>query len=141
MKQIIKKYLLSLQYERGLSPKTIASYSIDLSKYAEYLEFKYNISDPDDIYMKHIKSFLSDYLKFYNTKDKNNNKKDYSPTTLSRYFSSIRGFHKYIVNESLSERDPSIYLDRPKIIKKLPDFLEHNQIMDIINAVDISYKF
>tara|TARA_B100001029_G_C14990645_1_gene411821 strand:- start:108 stop:1034 length:927 start_codon:yes stop_codon:yes gene_type:complete len=141
MKQIIKKYLLSLQYERGLSPKTIASYSIDLSKYAEYLEFKYNISNPDDIYMKHIKSFLSDYLRFYNTKDKNNNKKDYSPTTLSRYFSSIRGFHKYIVNESLSERDPSIYLDRPKIIKKLPDFLEHNQIMDIINAVDISYKF
>ena len=49
MKQIIKKYLLSLQYERGLSPKTIASYSTDLNKYAEYLEFKYNISNPNDI--------------------------------------------------------------------------------------------
>ena len=138
MKQIIKKYLLSLQYERGLSPKTIASYSTDLNKYAEYLEFKYNISNPNDIYMKHIKSFLSDYLRFYSTKDNN---KDYSPTTLSRYFSSIRGFHKYVISESISERDPSIYLDRPKIIKKLPNFLEHNQIMDIIHAVDVSYKY
>ena len=137
MKQIIKKYLLSLQYERGLSPKTIASYSTDLNKYAEYLEFKYNISNPNDIYMKHIKSFLSDYLRFYDTKDN----KEYSPTTLSRYFSSIRGFHKYVISESISERDPSIYLDRPKIIKKLPNFLEHNQIMDIIHAVDVSYKY
>ena len=88
--------------------------------------------------MKHIKSFLSDYLRFYDTKDNN---KDYSPTTLSRYFSSIRGFHKYVISESISERDPSIYLDRPKIIKKIPNFLEHNQIMDIIHAVDVSYKY
>ena len=55
MNQIIKKYLLSLQYERGLSAKTIASYSLDLSKYAEYLEFKHNILSPNKIYMKHIK--------------------------------------------------------------------------------------
>ena len=69
MKQIIKKYLLSLQYEKGVSSKTIESYSIDLNKYAEYLKFKYNISNPNQIYMKHIKSFLSEYLRFYNSKD------------------------------------------------------------------------
>ena len=125
MKQIIRKYLLSLQYERGVSEKTINSYSSDLDRYTEYLEFKYKISNPNEIYMKHIKSFLSDYLKFYNTRNDENDKKEYSPNTLSRYFSSIRGFHKYIIEEGLSDRDPSIYLDRPKIVKKIPDFLEH----------------
>ena len=142
MKQIIKKYLLSLQYERGLSAKTIASYSIDLNKYAEYLEFKHNVLSPDEIYMKHIKAFLLDYLKFYDSKSNDDShKKEYSSNTLSRYFSSIKGFHKYVVDEKISNRDPSIYLDRPRIIKKIPNFLEHNQIMRIIESVDVSYKF
>ena len=142
MRQIIKKYLLSLQYERGLSAKTITSYSSDLNKYIEYLEFKHNILNPNQIYMKHVKAFLIDYLKFYNTRgNQDSDKKEYSSNTLSRYFSSIKGFHKYIVDENLSDRDPSIYLDRPRIVKKLPNFLNHSQIMSIINAVDMSYKF
>ena len=142
MKQIIKKYLLSLQYERGLSAKTIESYSLDLNKYADYLEFKYDILDPNEIYMKHVKAFLADYLKFYDTKSSDGpHKKEYSSNTLSRYFSSIKGFHRYIVDEKISDRDPSIYLDRPRIVKKLPNFLEHNQIMSIIESVDVSHKF
>ena len=142
MKQIIKKYLLSLQYERGLSSKTIESYSLDINKYVDYLEFKYDILDPNQIYMKHVKSFLADYLKFYDARSSDGpDKKQYSSNTLSRYFSSIKGFHRYIVDEKISDRDPSIYLDRPRIVKKLPNFLEHNQIMSIIGSVDVSYKF
>ena len=108
MNQLIKKYLLSLQYEKGLSSKTIDSYSIDLNKYVQYLDKKYSISKPDDIYMKHIKSFMSSYLKFYVPKKQNEKKKEYSINTLSRYFSSIRGFHRYLINEGLSKRDPSM---------------------------------
>tara|TARA_B100001142_G_C14323179_1_gene651270 strand:+ start:799 stop:1728 length:930 start_codon:yes stop_codon:yes gene_type:complete len=142
VKQIIKKYLLSLQYERGLSAKTIESYSLDLNKYVGYLEFKYGILHPNEIYMKHVKAFLADYLKFYDTKSSDGpDKKEYSSNTLSRYFSSIKGFHRYIVDEKISDKDPSIYLDRPRIVKKLPNFLEHNQIMSIIESVDTSHKF
>ena len=77
MNQLIKKYLLSLQYEKGLSSKTMDSYSIDLNKYVQYLDKKYSISNPDDIYMKHIKSFMSNYLKFYIPKKQNEKKKEY----------------------------------------------------------------
>jgi len=141
MRQIINKYLLSLQYERGLSSRTIASYSSDLNRYTDYLDYKYGVSEPNQIYMKHIKGFLSDYLKFYNTKESKVSKKKYSSNSLSRYFSSIRGFHKYLVNEGFSKKDPSIYLDRPKTVKRIPDFLEYRQIVDIIKSVDLSYKF
>ena len=50
-KQIIKKYLLSLQYEKGLSSNTIDSYLIDLNRYSDYLKSQYKISNPDQIYM------------------------------------------------------------------------------------------
>ena len=144
MDQIIKKYLLFLQYERGLSQETIKAYSSDLSKYARYLSESYDISHPSQIFMKHIKSFLSNYLRFY--KPKNNNLRDsghneYSGTTVSRYFSSIRGFHSYLLTEKITSKDPSVYLDKPKTTKKLPYVLTYSEILKIINSVDVKSSF
>ena len=137
MKQIIKKYLLSLQYEKGLSPETIKAYSSDLEKYSEYLFDSYHIKDPNQIFMKHIKSFLSTYLKYYNSKDKKIKEKcEYKVNTLSRYFSSIRGFHKYLISEGITSKDPSIYLDKPKNTKKIPYVISYEDIMKIIESVD-----
>ena len=141
MNQFIKKYLLYLQYERGLSSNTINSYNSDLDKYSNYLKNNFLISDPKKIYMKHIKSFLSEHLKYYNPKNVCEDKKEYSVSSLSRYFSSIRGFHTYLVNEKICKKDPSIYLDKPKLTKNIPDYLTYNQIMSIINSVNIKSKF
>ena len=140
MDQIIKKYLLFLQYERGLSTETIKAYSSDLSKYSKYLFECYNISSPNEIFMKHIKSFLSNYLKYYKPKDKKIKgctEKVYSGTTVSRYFSSIRGFHKYLLSEKITSKDPSVYLDKPKSNKKLPYVLNYSEVLKIINSVNI----
>ena len=87
MEQIIKRYLLSLQYEKGLSPKTIEAYSSDLNKYSTYLRGKYNITDPNEIFMKHIKSFLKVFLKYYNKDQSSNLKSEYQATSINRYFS------------------------------------------------------
>ena len=141
MDQIIKKYLLSLQYEKGLSKETVKAYSSDLSKYSNYLYDSYNIKDPNKIFMKHIRSFLSVYMQYYDSKEKSSiQKQTYKTNTLSRYFSSIRGFHRYLVAEKISLKDPSVYLDKPKTSKKLPEILNHNEIMLIIESVNIDSK-
>ena len=98
MDQLIKKYLLSLQYERGLSSKTIEAYSNDLHKYSDYLvtqiyfprplikdsrkEASFWVSTNDS-------SFIEDYgdtrntVKVYNYKLKNN--LDYSNLSKNLY--------------------------------------------------------
>ena len=48
MNNRVKKYLLHLQYERGLSSNTINSYSLDLNKYVSYLKDKFSISVNSD---------------------------------------------------------------------------------------------
>ena len=142
MNQIIKKYLLSLQYEKGLSRKTIEAYSSDLSNYSKYLYENYKIANPNQIFMKHVKSFLSIYLKYYNPKSKNNldKKIEYKTNTLNRYFSSIRGFHRYLLAEKISNKDPSVYLDKPKMLLKLPLVLTYREVMEIILSVDAKKK-
>tara|TARA_Y100000768_G_scaffold388174_1_gene382622 strand:+ start:4864 stop:5799 length:936 start_codon:yes stop_codon:yes gene_type:complete len=140
MNQIIKKYLLFLQYERGLSSETIKAYSSDLSKYSKYLFECYDISNPNQIFMKHIKSFLSNYLRYYKPKSIkiiDSIDKEYCGATISRYFSSIRGFHKYLLSEKITSKDPSVYLDKPKTNKKLPYVLTYSEILKIINSVNI----
>ena len=140
MNQIIKRYLLSLQYEKGLSPKTIEAYSSDLNKYSTYLMERYNISDPNQIFMKHIKSFLKTFLKYYHIGENIGTKNKYSPTSINRYFSSIKGFHQYLIDENLSSKDPSIYLDKPKINKTIPVVLKYEEIISIINSVESNDK-
>ncbi len=141
MEQIIKRYLLSLQYEKGLSPKTIEAYSSDLNKYSTYLRGKYNITDPNEIFMKHIKSFLKVFLKYYNKDQSSNLKSEYQATSINRYFSSIKGFHKYLIDENLASKDPSIYLDKPKINKTIPVILKYEEIRLIIQSISSDERF
>lgn len=141
MDQIIKRYLLSLQYEKGLSPKTIEAYSSDLSKYSAYLRENYDIKDPNQIFMKHIQSFLKTFLKYYNKDENSESGKKYQATSINRYFSSIKGFHKYLINENLSSKDPSIYLDKPKMNKTIPVILRYEEIILIIKSISPSERF
>jgi len=142
MNNRVKKYLLHLQYERGLSSNTINSYSLDLNKYVSYLKDKFSIIDPNEIFMKHIKSFTNDELQYIvNNKSKKSEGYQYSSTTISRYFSSIRGFHSFLLSEGMCKNDPSIYLDKPKVNKKIPNYLEFNDIKKILNSVDLESKF
>ena len=142
MNNLVKKYLLHLQYERGLSSNTINSYSLDLNKYVSYLKEKFSIIEPNEIYMKHIKSFTNDELQYIvNNKSKKSEGYQYSSTTISRYFSSIRGFHSFLLSEGMCKNDPSIYLDKPKVNKKIPNYLEFNDIKKILNSVDLESKF
>ena len=141
MNNLVKKYLLHLQYERGLSSNTINSYSLDLNKYLSYLKEKFSIIEPNEIYMKHIKSFTNDELQYIvNNKSKKSEGYQYSSTTISRYFSSIRGFHSFLLSEGMCNNDPSIYLDKPKVNKKIPNYLEFNDIKKILNSVDLESK-
>ena len=142
MNNYVKKYLLHLQYERGLSRNTIDSYSFDLNKYTSYLKNKFLIVNPNKIFMKHIRSFTNDELLYINIREKNKSEiNQYSSTTVSRYFSSIRGFHSYLLNEGVCKNDPTIFLDKPKTIKRIPNYLEFEDIKKILDSVDIETKF
>ncbi|MAV64036.1 MAG: site-specific tyrosine recombinase XerD [Candidatus Marinimicrobia bacterium] len=138
MDQIIKKYLLFLKYERNLSENTVNSYYYDLKKYSDYLYQRFKIDSPDRIFMKHIKSFLSLSMHEYISRDGKN--RDYKSNTLSRYFSSIRGLHQYLLDQGMSNRDPSIYLDKPKTSKKIPSILSYIEIIKIIESVKLDKK-
>lgn len=119
-------YLHFLQVERQLAANTITSYERDLTHYIEFLAIK-KIAQIDDVTRNEILAYLQE------AKDVGK-----STRTISRYISSIRSFHQFLLREKVATGDPTIHLEMPKVEQKLPDVLSIVEIDHLIDAPDRS---
>ena len=129
--QIVKKYILHLQFERRLSINTSTSYYNDLKKYVDFLFENFKIKVPKRIFKTHIDKYLAKCLKYL----PGSSTQKYTGSSLSRNLSSIKGFHDYLLSNDLVKTNPVEDVDFPKINKKLPIVLsieEMNGLLDIV---------
>ncbi|MCK0473808.1 site-specific tyrosine recombinase XerD [Halalkalibacter sp. APA_J-10(15)] len=123
MDNIIAQFLHYIQVERGLANNTILSYKRDLSQYVHYMEKVENISSLNQITRQHIVYYL------YELKEKGR-----AETTIARTIASIRALHQFALREKLSDQDPSVHLDIPKAVKKLPKVLSTTEVEALLEA-------
>ena len=122
----------------------------DLKKYLEYLEFNKNYSDntiinyKDDI-IEYLDFLVIEHLSVYGIKYNDihflfdfYNKKKYKGITIRRKISSLKGFYKYLVRNQKIKDNPFDYIILPKIEKKLPQYLNYNEMIEIFDAIDIT---
>ena len=128
---IVKKYVLHLQFERRLSINTTNAYYRDLEKYACFLFDSFNIENPKKIYKNHIDKYLNKCLKYL----PNTNKQKYKGSSLSRNISSIKGFHEYLLLHELTNTNPVESIDFPKIAKSLPEVLSVEEVAVLLRAI------
>ena len=128
---IVKKYILYLQFERRLSLNTTHSYYSDLEKYVDFLFNNCNIKKPNKIYKTHINNYLNKCLKYL----PKSNKKKYKGSSLSRNLSSIKGFHNYLLINDLVKNNPSEDIDFPKMNKKLPIVLSIPEVDNLLDTI------
>jgi len=118
------RYLNYLTFEKGLSKKTIESYSIDLSRYLQFLSQKKikNIVDADTpLILKHLIALRDAGL---------------GSRSCARHLVTLRGFYKFLVQEKVLEYDPARLIDLPKSGLKLPDVLSVAEIERLLKVPD-----
>jgi integrase/recombinase XerD len=133
----VKKYLIYLQFDKQLSSNTISAYWNDLEHYTNYLFFNLQVKKYNVISLQQLRNYIKT-LKYIPKGEKNN--VQMKSTSINRIFSSIRGFHHYLIDEGLSTKDPTILLKAPKLPKKIPEILEVEEIVSLINTIDTSLK-
>ena len=127
LKQLVREYLVYLQFERRLSSNTIDAYWSDLVKYSDYLYENNKITTPQKITLIYVREYISSLSRIVKPK----------ATTLARISSSIKGFHQYLLLKGLSKKDPTELLDSPRLQKKLPSTLTVQEFETILKAVDM----
>jgi integrase/recombinase XerD len=121
---LVDQYINYLVFEKGLSEKTIESYSSDLSKYLEFLKQKgiKDITQADTpLILKHLIGLRKSGL---------------GSKSCARHLITLRGFYKFLAQEKILEFDPAKLIDLPKSGLKLPDVLSVSEINLLLNIPD-----
>lgn len=121
--EAISEYMYYMRIERGSSKSTIESYGRDLDSYVDFLE-KRVIEKLDDITRDDIAAFQAML-----------SHEGYSPTSVKRKMSAVRGFHKFAIKEGLTDNSPTDGLKFPKIPDKLPDVITISEVSDMLDSM------
>lgn len=119
MKKYIDKYLDYLRYSRNYSENTIIAYQKELDNFQEYLNWK------GFDYLFLTKQHIWDYLAYLD-------EKKYQNTTIARHITAIRSFYTYLKEENVIEQNIFLFIKNPKIKKKLPNFLNNEEIASLL---------
>ena len=119
----LTEYINYLRVNRNYSDYTLLNYENDIKEFLLFLNREG--LDYLDITYQDLRGLLEDYK----------NKK-YKSTSIRRKISSLKGFYKYLVRNNKININPFIYVTLPKKEKKLPKFLNTNEMDELFIPVD-----
>jgi integrase/recombinase XerD len=118
--QYCSQYLHYLRLQKNASPNTIASYRLDLDRYVRFLEHE-RVTAPDQVSEEHAAMFLRSLRR-----------RGLSPRSITRSFSAIRGFHRFLVGDGAARTNPTETIDPPKLARRLPAVLTAEEVDRIL---------
>lgn len=121
------RYLRHLAIERGLSDNTLQAYRRDLAAYASSLAAR-GIDDPGVVGSTDVSAFAQEL--------RTRAERPLTASSMSRMLSSVRGFHRFLVDESLVETDVAAELVPPKLPMRLPKAISIEQMAAVLAAAD-----
>lgn len=119
--ELLEAYLRHLRVDRGLSPRTLINYRIDIERYLS--ELASSEKDP----LLATREDLTDYL--WSRKAKGG-----VPSSLARYIASLRTFYRFLAAEEMIKTDPSAYLEGPRKPERLPRYLTVNEVSRLMTS-------
>jgi integrase/recombinase XerD len=118
-------YLRHVAIERGLAANTQAAYRRDLSGYVAWLGAR-GIVDWNDV----TPVAIGEYLQSLASRDDT----PLTASSRSRLLSSIRGLHRFLVDEGECDADATADLVAPKLPRRLPKAITIDQMAALIDA-------
>ena len=116
-----------LQLEKSLSDNSVQAYLHDLDALTAFLSVQGLKCTPAEIDIKILEQFVAWIHQLGMT-----------ATSQSRIISGLRSFYKYCLLEQITDKDPTVLLEAPKLKRLLPDTLSFEEIEKIISAIDQS---
>ncbi|MCQ2957617.1 MAG: tyrosine recombinase XerC [Candidatus Gastranaerophilales bacterium] len=118
--KLLEEFMVYLEVERNLSKHTLRAYTGDIEHFLYWLR---DLSFAD-VNTNTIRLYFSQIQVF-----------EYSKTTLARKIAALRTFFRFLYREKIVEYNPADVLRSPKKPKKLPSFLNEDEIEQIFELI------
>ncbi|NTV90306.1 MAG: tyrosine recombinase XerC [Clostridiales bacterium] len=147
MPVVLQDFLSFMQTIKGKSINTVKVYFYDLRLFLRFLKVHKNLADKDSEFDKiSISDIDVDLLKTVRLSDLYafmsyvSNSRDNSYHARARKVASLKSFFKYLsVKAKLLESNPAAELESPKILKRLPKYLNIEESKQLLQSVDGKY--
>ncbi len=117
-----QEFLNYLSVEKGLAANTLQAYGHDLNCYFEHLKSA-GLPAWEQITRRHILDFMSA-----------ERRRGIETVSLARRLVAVKVFHRFLVQERFTLEDVTSVLESPKLWKKLPQFLTHQEMERILKT-------
>ena len=125
------KFITYLSSEKRFSEHTIKSYTTDLKQFISFLSSEFKIIDEiNEISFQIIRTWIASLLE-----------KGLSPRSVNRKISTLKTYFKFLIREGKLIENPMMKVVAPKSKKRLPVFIEEDQIASLLNEVQFEEGF
>ncbi|MBL7706903.1 MAG: site-specific tyrosine recombinase XerD [Taibaiella sp.] len=123
----IGSYKAYLQLEKSLSANTIQAYIHDVGFLSRFLEKEYPGLGIAALELSHLLSFITLI-----------NGEEYAAASQARIVSSLKSFFNFLLLEKEISQSPALFLEIPKLQRKLPDVLSIEEVNLMLGSIDRS---
>ncbi|AIZ63808.1 integrase [Hymenobacter sp. DG25B] len=123
----LKQFEGYLRLEKSLSGNSIEAYARDAAKLRQFLESRQLTTAPQQVTTPQLRQFLA-WL----------GELGMSATSQARTLSGLKAFYSFLIMEDQLSIDPTDTLEAPKTGRKLPDTLSYEEIVQLLEAIDMS---
>lgn len=120
LKELMSRFLDHCAVEANLALATVQAYKRDLNVYANFLH-KQGILQVGGVTPALISAFLQTLSP------------DKKASSMARALSAVRGLHRYCATQRLSEGDPSLDLEGPKLYRRIPTVLSPEEVNNMLS--------
>ncbi len=124
---VLRTYLDHLAVERGLAANTLSSYRRDLRRYVAFLQGR-DVTEVALIQPVDVTEFL------VGLREGDADHAPLSAGSAARTIVAVRGFHKFMMREGLTQTDPAADVRPPAPAKRLPKALPLSDVVAILDA-------
>jgi integrase/recombinase XerC len=126
----IQEFLKHLKFEKRYSLHTLKAYQTDLSQFENYCKSAFGQFDPAEMTHHHIRSWL---IELFNS--------GITTRSINRKVSTLKSFFGYLVANDLISVNPMVRVSSPKTGKKLPSFVEEENVNTLLDSWEMDDSF
>ncbi len=126
----MEMFLAYLKHEKRYSANTVISYRNDLEQFYQYIKKAFDIENISEASHLHIRSWMAQM-----------SEDNMGARSINRKISALRSYCKFLMKRGLLEKDPTIKIQPPKTTKRLPVYIEQQDIGKLFELVEFEDNF